>query len=202
MSISEKVLLGRKKMGLTQEELASKTNITVRTIQRIEAGETTPRTHTLKTIATALAIPWEELAEVSTHGNVEEIDPAKTDVAPAVQDEREFLQLLCLSCFAYLVVPYIHFLLPMYLAKKRRLHNAVFADFAKKLIRSQIYWVIVLNALLLLIVVYNLVGVAYQNKQATLSYLLPVVVMYVANALLIITKLLRARKLKASLALT
>jgi transcriptional regulator with XRE-family HTH domain len=40
--------------GLTQEELVEKCNISVRTIQRIEAGEVTPRSYTVKTILAAL----------------------------------------------------------------------------------------------------------------------------------------------------
>ena len=40
--------------GLTQEELAEKCTITARTIQRIEAGEVTPRIYTIKTILAAL----------------------------------------------------------------------------------------------------------------------------------------------------
>jgi len=40
--------------GLTQEELVEKCNISVRTIQRIEAGEVTPRSYTIKTILAAL----------------------------------------------------------------------------------------------------------------------------------------------------
>lgn len=44
----------RKAKGLTQEELVEKCNIGVRTIQRIEAGEVTPRSYTVKTILAAL----------------------------------------------------------------------------------------------------------------------------------------------------
>lgn len=44
----------RKQKGLTQEELVEQCNINVRTIQRIEAGEVTPRSFTLKTILNAL----------------------------------------------------------------------------------------------------------------------------------------------------
>lgn len=40
--------------GLTQEELVEKCKISVRTIQRIEAGEVTPRSYTIKTILAAL----------------------------------------------------------------------------------------------------------------------------------------------------
>lgn len=44
----------RKAKGLTQEELVEKCNISVRTIQRIETGEVTPRMYTVKTILAAL----------------------------------------------------------------------------------------------------------------------------------------------------
>lgn len=44
----------RKSKGLTQEELVEQCNISVRTIQRIEAGEVTPRSYTVKTILSAL----------------------------------------------------------------------------------------------------------------------------------------------------
>jgi transcriptional regulator with XRE-family HTH domain len=46
----------RKAKGLTQEELVEKCNISVRTIQRIENGEVTPRSYTVKTILAALDI--------------------------------------------------------------------------------------------------------------------------------------------------
>lgn len=44
----------RLQKGLTQEELVEKCNISVRTIQRIEAGESMPRVYTIKTILAAL----------------------------------------------------------------------------------------------------------------------------------------------------
>ena len=44
----------RQSQGLTQEELVEKCNINVRTIQRIEAGEVTPRNYTIKAIFGAL----------------------------------------------------------------------------------------------------------------------------------------------------
>ena len=44
----------RKAKGFTQEELVEKCNISVRTLQRIEIGEVTPRSYTIKTILAAL----------------------------------------------------------------------------------------------------------------------------------------------------
>ena len=51
----------RKQKGLTQEELVEKCNITVRTIQRIEAGETKPRTYTIKTLLNAMGFEYEKV---------------------------------------------------------------------------------------------------------------------------------------------
>lgn len=55
----------RKAKGLTQEELVEKCNLNVRTIQRIEAGEVTPRTYTIKALFEALGTEWSE-KEMST----------------------------------------------------------------------------------------------------------------------------------------
>lgn len=45
--------------GLTQEELAEQTGLSVRTIQRIESGEVDPRTYTLTALAEALEVELE-----------------------------------------------------------------------------------------------------------------------------------------------
>ena len=44
----------RKAKGLTQEDLVSRCNLNVRTLQRIESGSVTPRSYTIKEIAAAL----------------------------------------------------------------------------------------------------------------------------------------------------
>lgn len=51
----------RKQKGLTQEELVEQCNISVRTIQRIENGEVTPRSYTIKTILSALDHDLEQI---------------------------------------------------------------------------------------------------------------------------------------------
>jgi transcriptional regulator with XRE-family HTH domain len=52
--LGKKIVDLRKGKGLTQEELASKCNITARTLQRIESGVGSPRSYTIKTIFSAL----------------------------------------------------------------------------------------------------------------------------------------------------
>jgi transcriptional regulator with XRE-family HTH domain len=57
----------RQSQGLTQEELVEKCNLNVRTIQRIESGEVTPRNYTIKAIFDALGASFEELLNPPVH---------------------------------------------------------------------------------------------------------------------------------------
>lgn len=52
--LGKKISEMRKAKGLTQEELVEMCNLNVRTIQRIEAGEVTPRSYTIKALFEAL----------------------------------------------------------------------------------------------------------------------------------------------------
>jgi transcriptional regulator with XRE-family HTH domain len=58
----------RKAKGFTQEELVEKCNISVRTLQRIETGEVTPRSYTIKTILAALEYDLSTIAEDDSTG--------------------------------------------------------------------------------------------------------------------------------------
>jgi len=56
----------RIKKGMTQEELAEKTEVSSRTIQRIENGEVDPRAYTLQMIAKALEVDFSLFVEQET----------------------------------------------------------------------------------------------------------------------------------------
>jgi transcriptional regulator with XRE-family HTH domain len=56
----------RIKKGMTQEELADKTEVSTRTIQRIENGEVDPRAYTLQMIAKALEVEFSLFMEDET----------------------------------------------------------------------------------------------------------------------------------------
>jgi transcriptional regulator with XRE-family HTH domain len=66
--LGQKILELRKQKGFTQEELVAQCNINVRTIQRIEAGEVTPRSYTVKIILEALG---EDLKEIRKEASTE-----------------------------------------------------------------------------------------------------------------------------------
>ena len=62
--LGKKISELRKAKGLTQEELVEKCNLNVRTVQRIEAGEVSPRTYTIKAIFEALEYHWDKVSNL------------------------------------------------------------------------------------------------------------------------------------------
>jgi transcriptional regulator with XRE-family HTH domain len=62
--LGKKISELRKDKGLTQEELVDKCNISVRTLQRIESGEVTPRSFTVKTILAALDYDLSKISDI------------------------------------------------------------------------------------------------------------------------------------------
>lgn len=65
----------RKAKGLTQEELVEKCNINVRTIQRIEAGEVTPRSFTVKAILAAMDYTFSDIIVEEPTSNTSATQP-------------------------------------------------------------------------------------------------------------------------------
>jgi transcriptional regulator with XRE-family HTH domain len=67
MKTGERIKALRIEQGITQEALAEKTEVSARTIQRIENGEVIPRAYTLQMIAKALEVDYSTLSP--TPGN-------------------------------------------------------------------------------------------------------------------------------------
>jgi len=189
LNLSQKIAFLRRKKGLTQDELAGLVNVTARTIQRIESGDSTPRAFTLKAIATALDVSFEEL----NSGNEER--PADREVSYDREEMRHYLRLLCLSCFSYVVIPYVHFLIPLYLSKKRKDQPPAVLTFSRRLIRVQIGWVIAVSLSLLLALAYNLLSVKYLHNRYPLHYLVVFFFMYFLNALIIGASMWQIKKI-------
>lgn len=61
----------RLKKGITQEELATKTDIKTRTIQRIENDDVKPRAYTVQRIAEALGVDFEKLTGIAEDNKAE-----------------------------------------------------------------------------------------------------------------------------------
>ncbi|WBO85881.1 helix-turn-helix domain-containing protein [Hymenobacter yonginensis] len=78
MFSAARIITIRKSRGFSQEVLAEQSGVSLRTIQRVEQGDTMPRGHTLLALAAALQVPLEELQVASTSATV----PADASVAP------------------------------------------------------------------------------------------------------------------------
>lgn len=109
MKTGELIKQLRIKKGMTQEELAARTDISVRTIQRIENGEVDPRAYTLQSIASALEVNFEVLAVGEADGGQGSTNNQNT----------RWLGILHLSGLLLLVVPPIF----IWLWKRERVAN-------------------------------------------------------------------------------
>lgn len=99
--LGNKIISLRKQKGFTQEELVERCNINVRTLQRIESGEVSPRSYTIKTILSALDYDYEELyGEENTTAKDSIILSSKTEV----KSVRFLLTLAAISGILYLLI--------------------------------------------------------------------------------------------------
>jgi len=96
MTIGKIIRDARLKKGMTQEELAEKTDISIRTIQRIENGEVDPRSYTLLSIARVLEIDYEDLVNSKAY-------PGDRD--EKLREDPVILSLLHLSGLFILLFP-------------------------------------------------------------------------------------------------
>lgn len=96
MNIGVQIKVIRLKKGLTQGELADKTGITVRTIQRIEQGKVNPRNYSIKVIAAALNVGCEDLS-----------DAADVSILENTKGRRLWLALVHFSGLFLLLLPTI-----------------------------------------------------------------------------------------------
>jgi transcriptional regulator with XRE-family HTH domain len=166
MNIAGAIIEARKRQGLTQEELADKAGLTVRTIQRIESGNGTPRDFTLRQMAAALNLNIDELKS-----------------KPELKDNY-WLVILNLSAFCFLLLPLLNIIVPMQVLKRHK--NELDAALARKIINRQIYWSIATHALLLLLLLYNLVQSTRGHKGYTVGYFFPVILFFGCNAFMIL----------------
>lgn len=112
----------RKKLNYTQDELSEKSGVSVRTIQRIEAGADL-KGHTLKAIASALNINPSEL------NNSTEED---------TQYNYPLIKLINLSSLLFFV-PFANILIPLLIIHFKKEKNPI----TKQIISIQILWMII-----------------------------------------------------------
>jgi transcriptional regulator with XRE-family HTH domain len=142
-----KVKSSRARLGFSQEELAQRTGLSLRTIQRIENGETTPRGDSLRRLHEALGISMEELHEDRTEKILEE--------------NRGLLVALHLSALAFLAPwPGLGVIVPLILWLLVRDKIAGADKAGRRILKFQIIWLSVTGILFLTVAVFKILHMA------------------------------------------
>lgn len=141
-----KLKIAREQKNLTQEELAEKSKISVRTIQRIEAG-TEPKGHTLRALAAALEIEetllqdTEKISEVEkTSADVETVlsDVKETEVSQTDDINYSRIKMINLSSLFFTIVPPLNIFVPLLLMFILKQKNSL----ARQIISVQMIWTV------------------------------------------------------------
>lgn len=156
----------RIKNGFSQEELADKTSLNLRTIQRIENGNTTPRGDSLKRIASALGVASELF------------------VNSVKQKDENIITLLNLSQFGFLLFPPLGIVFPLiiWIKKKEKIDNV--EKVGKVILNFQISW----NILLIISIIFMFADIVRIESAIFFSGLsmLLIMLLYLYNFVIII----------------
>lgn len=132
-----KLKLIRETKNLTQEELSEKSGISVRTIQRIEAG-TIPKGHTLKVLAKTLDILEKELLinEQKNEAISVVINAQNTESESELDYSK--IKLINLSSILFIIFPPLNILVPLILSYFLKQKNHL----TTQIVSLQILWTI------------------------------------------------------------
>jgi len=125
----------RKKAGFTQMDLADKTGLSLRTIQRLETGTTTPKGHSLQVLSKVFDVETTLLQETA----LVETQAKETD--------KLSITLINLSTLAFFIIPFGNIILPFILWSKKRKSKLV-DEIGRQIINFQLLWTITLCLLL------------------------------------------------------
>jgi transcriptional regulator with XRE-family HTH domain len=132
--LSKRVKELRSRKGLSQEQLAEISGLSLRTIQRIENGETEPRGETLKRLMNALEVAPDDLMDWS------------------IAEDKGFLTAMNLSSLGFLFFPLLGILIPLilWISKKDKVKNV--NETGKAILNFQITWVLILSLIYFLLI--------------------------------------------------
>jgi uncharacterized Tic20 family protein len=176
--LAQKIRMLRNRKGYSQEELAEKTGLSLRTIQRIENGETEPRGDSLKRLAIVFEVLPDEIIDWT------------------IQEDTGFLVALNLSATAFLIFPILGILIPLiiWISKKDKIRNL--NEIAKDLLNFQITWTIVFFIAYMLIIINTVFKISHtfsSNLISSMLFLIMILmgIMYLFNLTFIIVNTIR-----------
>lgn len=161
----------RKQKGMSQEFLADESGLSLRTIQRIENGETNPTGESLKRLSNALNVNPDELIDWS------------------IKEDKRYLTFLNLSALTFLFFPLLGILIPFILWTSRKGKIKNINKLGKDLINFEITWTLLLFFIPIVLFLTSKIGIL---KNLTLSIIFIVIGgMYLINLIFILLNTLR-----------
>ncbi|MEL6537483.1 MAG: helix-turn-helix transcriptional regulator [Bacteroidota bacterium] len=143
--LSQQILQARKAKAWSQEDLAEHSGISLRTIQRLERGESNPRPYTLRQLRQVLEL-------------TEPVPATEASAHSLAETDRVRLHQFNLLCSVSILLPGIH-LLVLWLYWRIRRDQPTFVYWSRKLFSLQILWVVgIVVALLLTPVITGFIG--------------------------------------------
>ncbi len=132
--LANQVKLLRTAKGYSQEYLAEQTKLSLRTIQRIEGGQTEPHGDTLQRLAFYLGVEVTDLLE-------RQLQPQQQAALP---ENKSYLMLLHLSALSFLFFPLLGVVIPLVLWVLKCDQVSGIARAGKKVLNFQITWLIII----------------------------------------------------------
>lgn len=173
--LGKRVVEERTRRGMSQEDLAGESLLSLRTIQRIESGQTSPRGDTLKRLAAALKVPVEDLVDRE------------------LPEDANLVVLLNLVQLSFLAFPLLGVLIPLiiWLANRNRVRDV--DEVGQAILNFQASWSLLLFSIYLLglaiIVIRNEVG-----RELFYGYVIAIGVLYIYNLIQILANVIYYRK--------
>ncbi len=157
----------REKSGYTQSELAKKTGLSLRTIQRLESNNTKPKGHTLTVLTEVFNMESSVFQD-----QFKSIEQAKASETTSIR----FINLSVLACLG---IPFGNIIFPMILWRKNR-ESKLVDEIGRRIINVQIIWSV---ALCILLCISPFIGrVFFSNTPIILIVLF---VVYAANIVIV-----------------
>jgi transcriptional regulator with XRE-family HTH domain len=125
----------REKRGYTQSELAKKTGLSLRTIQRLESKNKEPKGHTLTALSVAFNI------------NASALQDQFKSIEHTKESETTSIRLINLSVLSFLGIPFGNIILPLILWRRNRKSKFV-DEMGRRIVNFQIMFSVTLSILL------------------------------------------------------
>ena len=195
-TLAQKIKECRISAGSSQEELAEKTQLSLRTIQRIENGETQPRGDSLKRLALALGVATEDLTELMDFDDVEPEDGGTpAGMEGHLVEDKGFLTVLHLSALSFLLFPGFLLLpamgifvpLTLWLLKKDKIRGV--RETGKKILNFQISWLLVVMVVVGNVFITKMLHIAFFLDHVMVFQIL--IALYLFNLVTIIVNVVR-----------